>query len=408
MSENGDRPELPEGWEWRTMGDIARVVGGSTPKSKEPSYWDGDIPWLAVSDLTGYTDKYISHGARSITKAGFESCATQMLPKGAVVFSSRAPIGYVAIAARSLCTSQGFKSFVLEEEIDPEYVYWYLRSAKPLTESLASGTTFKELSGKRAATIPIPVPPADQQVEIAARISDLVGATQAATMSLTGVGRGIRRFSVVAARAAVADAGGSKRALDDVVEVLDRLRIPVNRNERADREGDIPYYGATGQVGWIDDHLFDEELVLLGEDGVPFLDPFKPKAYVIRGKSWVNNHAHVLRPKHDLIDAGFLKHVLDEFDYSALVGGTTRLKLTRSAMARMAIAVPPLADQRAALKRLGGHLEARDILNASLKDTRLQSDGLERSIMASAFAGRLNPGSEPREESGDRVGVDSQ
>lgn len=160
---NGTLPQLPNGWDWRTMGEVARVVGGSTPKSKEPSYWGGDIAWVGVADLTGYRHKYIASGARSITQDGYDGCATQMLPAGTVLFSSRAPIGYVAIAANDLCTSQGFKSFVLSDDVQSEYVYWWLKYARPIAESLASGTTFKELSGRRAAQIPIPVPPLDEQ-----------------------------------------------------------------------------------------------------------------------------------------------------------------------------------------------------------------------------------------------------
>lgn len=160
------------------MGEIATIVGGSTPRSKEPTYWGGDVPWLAVSDLTGFSEMYISRGARSITQAGFDACAVKMLPAGSVVFSSRAPIGYVAIAANPLCTSQGFKSFVLDEDVDPEYVYWYLKSAKRLAESFASGTTFSELSAKRAARIPISIPSLEEQGVIArdvARKAALLG-----------------------------------------------------------------------------------------------------------------------------------------------------------------------------------------------------------------------------------------
>jgi len=91
--------------------------------------------------------------------------------------------------------------------------------------------------------------------------------------------------------------------LENIVEILDSQRIPVNSKEREGRKGRIPYYGATGQVGWIDDWLFNEELILLGEDGAPFLDPYKPKAYLIKGKSWVNNHAHVLRAKSGIPNA---------------------------------------------------------------------------------------------------------
>src|SRR3954449_12627435 len=96
-------------------------------------------------------------------------------------------------------------------------------------------------------------------------------------------------------------------ALGELVEVLDHLRVPVNKTDRATRVGTVPYYGAAGQVGWIDDYLFDEELVLLGEDGVPFLNPLQPKAYIISGKSWVNNHAHVLRPNPEMVDPAYLR-----------------------------------------------------------------------------------------------------
>jgi len=83
--------------------------------------------------------------------------------------------------------------------------------------------------------------------------------------------------------------GWTTSSVGDVFEILDSLRKPINADDRATRRGDVPYYGATGQAGWIDEFLFDEELILLGEDGAPFLDSNKPKAYVIRGKSWVNN-----------------------------------------------------------------------------------------------------------------------
>jgi type I restriction enzyme, S subunit len=117
--------------------------------------------------------------------------------------------------------------------------------------------------------------------------------------------------------------------LENCVDILDNQRVPINSDERAGRQGNVPYYGATGQVGWIDNHLFDEELVLLGEDGAPFLDKSKPIAYIIDGKSWVNNHAHVLRAKKELTNNWFIKYYFDYFDFADYVGGTTRLKLNQ-------------------------------------------------------------------------------
>src|SRR5262249_51742428 len=129
-------------------------------------------------------------------------------------------------------------------------------------------------------------------------------------------------------------------------DVLDNLRVPVNSEERERRPGSIPYYGATGQVGWIDSHLFDEELVLLGEDGAPFLDKSKPIAYIISGKSWVNNHAHVLRAKPQCSFNALIKYFLDSFNFGEHVNGTTRLKLTQASMNSIPVPLPPLAEQK--------------------------------------------------------------
>ena len=118
-------------------------------------------------------------------------------------------------------------------------------------------------------------------------------------------------------------------------ECLDSFRKPINASERANREGDIPYYGATGQVGWIDDFLTNEQLVLVGEDGAPFLDLIKDKAYIIEGKAWVNNHAHILRSRFGAVGNLFLLHYLNIFNYHDFVNGTTRLKLTQSSMDTM-------------------------------------------------------------------------
>ena len=158
-----------------------------------------------------------------------------------------------------------------------------------------------------------------------------------------------------------------RRSLSECVDILDKRRIPVNAKQRALRKGDVPYYGATGQVDTIDDFIFNEPLVLLGEDGAPFLNPFTPKAYLIDGPSWVNNHAHVLRARDEL-DRRFLKHWLDVFDYSGYVSGTTRLKLTQSAMREMIVPVPPIAEQSAIvakIERMLSHLDAAETYRCS-------------------------------------------
>ena len=140
--------KIPKSWEWLQIGNVATIVGGGTPKTSEPSYFEeGDIPWITPADLSKYKDKFIARGARNITKLGLEKSSAKLLPTGAVLFSSRAPIGYVAIASQPVSTNQGFKSFVLPKEIDSSYAYYYLLKSKEMIQDLGGGTTFKEVSG---------------------------------------------------------------------------------------------------------------------------------------------------------------------------------------------------------------------------------------------------------------------
>jgi undecaprenyl-diphosphatase UppP len=167
--------------------------------------------------------------------------------------------------------------------------------------------------------------------------------------------------------------------LGQAVEILDSRRVPVNSEERKKRVGKTPYYGATGQVGWIDDYLFDEELVLLGEDGVPFLDRVRQKAYLISGKSWVNNHAHVFRPL--LVSGQYLVHWLNSFDYSGRVAGATRAKLNQSRAVDIPIALPPLAEQRRIVSKVSGLMALCDDLVAVRAKREAGRDDLTESVM---------------------------
>ena len=146
--------------------------------------------------------------------------------------------------------------------------------------------------------------------------------------------------------------GWEIKKLESLADILDFQRKPINSKEREKRiqgKSDnklFPYYGATGEVGKIDDYLFNEELVALGEDGVPFLDFNKDKAYMLYGKTWVNNHAHVLRAKKGITENKFLYYFLNQFDYRNYVNGGIRLKLTQANMRKIPVITPPLPEQQ--------------------------------------------------------------
>lgn len=155
------------------ISDIGKIVSGATPKTKDVDNYGGSIAWITPADLSGYTSKYISHGSRNITQKGYDSCSTHLMPRGTVLFSSRAPIGYVAIAENPICTNQGFKSIVPNDDIDSEFLYYQLQYLRKKIQEKGSGTTFKEISGKVLGETDIVVPSLEEQSRIVAHIEEL-------------------------------------------------------------------------------------------------------------------------------------------------------------------------------------------------------------------------------------------
>lgn len=145
-------------WIECTLDKLGEIVGGATPSTKCEDYYGGSIPWITPKDLSSFKGRYITSGERNITEKGLASCSAQMMPKDAVLFTSRAPIGYVAIASQSVCTNQGFKSIVVNEKADPLFVYYLLKYNKEAIEAMGSGTTFKEVSGKTMRAVKVRIP----------------------------------------------------------------------------------------------------------------------------------------------------------------------------------------------------------------------------------------------------------
>jgi type I restriction enzyme S subunit len=198
--------------------------------------------------------------------------------------------------------------------------------------------------------------------------------------------------------------GWAAARLEEVTEILDSQRIPLNADERMARiEGKeedelFPYYGATGQVGWIDDFLFDEQLILLGENGIPFFDPLRYKAYLASGKFWVNNHAHVLRGITGLADQRYLTSYFNQLDYSGFVSGSTRLKLTQAAMKGIPVPLAPLNEQRCIAAKLDTTLAAVEACRQRLDGVAAILKRFRQAVLTAATSGELTR--EWREERG--------
>lgn len=164
---------IPKGWEIAKIGDIGEVIGGGTPSTDIDEYWDGEIPWLTPADLADFDGVYIAKGSKSITEFGLKKSSTRLMPKNTVLLSSRAPIGYVALARNEICTNQGFKSVVCDvKRVLYPYLFYFFKMNKPLLEGYGSGATFLELSGGTLKKIKLLLPPIKIQKAFAHIVDD--------------------------------------------------------------------------------------------------------------------------------------------------------------------------------------------------------------------------------------------
>lgn len=440
---------LPKGWAEIEIGQLMRVVSGGTPPSKDESNFssEGGIPWLTPADLSGYRAKYIARGARNLSEKGYAACSATKMPAGSVLFSSRAPVGYVAVAANEMSTNQGFKSFIPPDGFSSVFLYYYLKHIKPVAEQLATGTTFKELSGAAAAKLPLLVAPLPEQKRIADKLDSVLARVDVCRDRLDRIPALLKRFrqSVLAAATsgrltedwrgsgAVGDAfrelkdwlalrareekkapaepdltnwatalpaGWVVCSVHQFAECLDRLRVPIKRELRKSSAGLYPYYGANGEVGRIDEYIFDDELVLVTEDET-FYGREKPIAYRVSGKCWVNNHAHVLRAQTKTGN-DYLCFALMHYNVIPWLSGTTgRAKLTQQALNSLPVACPPKAEMEEIVRRVETLFAFAGRLEARCAAARKQAGQLTPALLAKAFRGELvpqDPADEPAAE----------
>ena len=374
--------ELPEGWVWTTLGEITNY-GDSV------NVQVGDIDntdWvLELEDIEKDSANIIQHLTKNDRKI---NGTRHKFQKGEILYSKlRTYLNKVLVAPNDgFCTTEimAFGSYGI---LSNEYICHALRSPYFLAYTLQCGYGVKmpRLSTTDACNGLIPLPPLEEQERIVIEIQRLFS-----IIDIVEGGKDDLKVAIQAAKSKILDLaihgklvpqdpndkpasellkrinpkaeitcdnghyqklpeGWAVCCLENVAKVLDNLRKPINSNERNSRiankhENELfPYYGATGQVGFIDDYLVDGTFLLLGEDGAPFLDKYAIKSYPIKGKCWVNNHAHILEPQCDF---DYLMYYLNHVDYKDYVNGSTRLKLTQSDMRSIIILLPPLTEQK--------------------------------------------------------------
>lgn len=337
-------------WVERKISDIGTVVGGATPSTKKlENYEEGKIAWITPKDLSTFSGRYIERGERNITEIGLKSCSTQLLPPNTVLFSSRAPIGYVAIAANEVCTNQGFKSVIPNENTDPLFLFYLLKYNKDKIEGMGSGTTFKEVSGNTMKNIVVNVPN-DKKVQekiaaILGSIDNKIEENERINNNLFGQAKALFKNWFVDFEPFSTDNTMPETwrmgTVGEIIELHDSKRIPLSGSERDKMEKIYPYYGATSLMDYVDNYLFDGIYLLLGEDGTVVDDKGFPILQYIDGKFWVNNHAHILTGKLGYsVEELYLLFSLTNI--KSIVTGAVQQKVSQANLKKVPAIIPPV------------------------------------------------------------------
>jgi len=367
------------------LGEVCTLINGGTPDTKNSKFWGGKHAWITPAEMGNLKSPFLGSSRRTLTDEGLRNSSAQLLPKHSVIMSSRAPIGHLIINEVPMASNQGCKGLIPNKTLNFKYLYYFLYANREYLNELGSGTTFAEISGAKLKTVLIPLPSLEKQRDIVNKLDSAFAEIDLleANLKLSDDEANQLLQSLLSAEYSLE--GLPLVPLEKLVDILDNRRIPINSTERLQRPGNVPYYGATGQVGTIDKAIFNETLILLGEDGVPFFDSTKHKAYEISGPAWVNNHAHVLRAKSEMVNQRYLLHFLNIFNYTGYVNGATRLKLTQGDMKRIPVPLPAMDVQEKIVAKVDLVFEEIRILTAQISQKKEFAVALRQSLLSSAF-----------------------
>lgn len=357
MTELGD---IPSEWAISKIGELTEIKTGGTPSTKCEKYWkDGDIPWMASGDVN---KKIINEVDGRITKSGMENSAAKLLPKDTVMIALNGQgktKGTVAYLNIELTCNQSLAGFLPSYNVfNSKYLYYNLQSRYFEIRGLAGDGARNGLNLGLLREILIPIPSIKEQEKIASILStvdeqiDNVDALIEKNKELkkglmqTLLTKGIGHTKFKKTEIGEIPEEWDVKKLECVFEILDSMRKPIKASDRDKIEGNIPYYGASGVIDWINDYIFDEELILLGEDGENLNSRNSDLAFKIFGKTWVNNHAHVFRvinKKECNID--FMVYYLEAKDYSIYIAGSAQPKITQAQCRKFLLPLPEKQEQ---------------------------------------------------------------
>jgi type I restriction enzyme S subunit len=408
---------LPKSWLLTTLDNIGQIISGGTPSTSIQEYWGGEVSWISPVDLSKNKAKYISKGAKSITILGLLKSSAKLMPAGSVLFSSRAPIGYVVIAAKELCTNQGFKSIIPNEAINNEYLYYFLIASKRQADDLASGTTFKEISLSNFSLIKIPLPPLAEQQRIVAKIEELFSELDKGIETLKTAQQQLKVYRQAVLKYAFEGKLTSSEnymkptILGEILEV-----VSGNTPKGIEQElgtGSFQFYkvsdmnlGGNKVQMKFSNHLIDDKAVeklkikIFPEGTVVF-----PK----RGGAILTNKKRMLSMPssfdlnlmgvlpNEFVNKHFLFYWFLKLDLSKIYDGSSVPQINNKNILPLIFPLYPLEIQLLIVQEIESRLSVCDKIEENIEQGLQQAEALRQSILKKSFEGKLVP-QDPNDE----------
>ena len=393
---------LPKEWRVVRLGEVAEYMkAGGTPSRKETRYWGGNIPFVLIEDMTS-CGLYLASTKETITPEGLEHSSAWLVPPGSLLLSMYATIGETCINLIPVATNQAILAIIPSSTFCPEFGAYLLKFYSGRLAQYNVQSTQKNVNKRIVENFLIPLPPLPEQRAIAhvlRTVQRAKEATEGVIAALKELKKSLMQHLFTYGPVPVTErervplqeteigplpAHWRVVRLGEVVEIHDKLRIPLSDKQRQSRKGIYPYCGANGVLDYIDDYLFEGEFVLLAEDG-GYWGKFESSAYIMKGRFWVNNHAHVLRAIEKYAINGFLLYMLNFMDISVFISGTTRGKLTQGVLKNLPIPLPPLDEQR----EIARILQAVDAKIAAEQARRTALEELFKTLLHQLMSGRI-------------------
>jgi len=372
---------------YKNLSDVCEIVGGGTPSKRREDYYGGDILWTTVGDMQG---DFVGETKLKITKLGLENSSTNVIPVNNVIIATRVGLGKVCILKKDAAINQDLKGIIPKESNSISNIflfYWFKSISKKIIEA-GTGATVQGVRLSFVKHLQIPIPPLPEQKQIVALLDQAFAAIDRAKANIERNIENTQELfqSKLNAIFSQRGEGWEEEKLGDICENLDSRRVPITKSKRI--AGDIPYYGASGIVDYVKDYLFDEDLLLVSEDGANLLARTYPIAFSISGKNWVNNHAHVLRFEN-MTNQIFVEFYLNSIKLDNYVSGMAQPKLNQRMLKSILVPFPQKEIQDEIVTQIRNLKTHKSNIQNQYHKKLNSLEELKNSILQKAFSGEL-------------------